>query len=83
MMAEKVFAVNHDRREIMAVGHESWGGTAEQSIKERLELFSPRHSAGRDQFMYLMEQFDTQDLEVQSKVTELGYTQVTGYWDAR
>lgn len=82
-MAEKVFAINHDRKEIMAVGHESWGGTAEHSIKERLELFSPRHNAGRDQFVYMMDQFDVQELEVQSKVTELGYKQVPGYWDAR
>jgi flavorubredoxin len=83
MMAEKVFAINHDRKEIMAVGHESWGGTAGENIKERLAVYAPRHAAGRDQFVYMMEQFDVQELEVQSKVTELGYKQVPGYWDAR
>lgn len=77
---ERVFAVNHDDKTMMAIGHESWGGNEAMDLKERIAIYAPNQSAGRDQFYYIVDKFNVQALMKESEAVKLQYKKMPGYW---
>lgn len=77
---ERVFAVCHEKKQIMAIGHTSWA-SMELPIKERLEIYAPGRDAGKDQYNFILQQFgDVDALIVESEALALNYKRVPGYW---
>ena len=81
MAGEKICAVNHDRKEFMAVGHSSWGEADLSNVTKALMVFAPRTQAGIDQFNHHNAQFGIEELLPWSKALELHYTRKKGFWD--
>jgi hypothetical protein len=79
---ERVWAVNHTKKEIMAVGHEAWGGSDALSTQDRLDIFAPNTQAGREQFFYLAKRFGVEELKRESDTQALNYKRINGFWES-
>lgn len=81
MAGEKICAINHTRKEFMAVGHSSLGEADLSNMKDALIVFAPRTQAGIDQFNHHNGQFGIEELLPWSKAVELNYARKKGFWD--
>ena len=80
-LQERVFAICHEKKQIMAVGHTSWA-PAELTVQERLERYAPGQEKGRAQHKFIMDNFGNVDeLLVESAALVLKYKRVPGYWE--
>lgn len=77
----RIFAVNHDRREVMKIGHSTWEKDPSAPIEERIKLFAPFNERGREQFFARATEFQIQELMEETKALELGYTRARSYWN--
>ncbi len=80
-----VFAVNHDRKEIIKAGMNSWEKEAglddTASIEQRLDAFKPRVIEAREKYEACMAKFQVQELAYEIEAGALGYTRVASYWN--
>ena len=79
---ERVWAVNHTKKEIMAVGHEAWCDKGDLPMQERLEIFAPNTQAGREQFFYMAKNFGIEELKRESDTQALNYKRINGFWES-
>lgn len=77
----RIFAVNHDRKEIMKIGHSTWDQNPDASIEERIKFFAPFNDRGREQFFARATEFQIQELVNEDAVEALGYTRTRSYWN--
>lgn len=77
----RIYGVNHDTKQVMRIGHTSWGGVGIEDMKERLAIYAPRTEKGIAQFNYIVERFNPSELLPEDKAMALGYERVRGYWD--
>jgi len=81
MSGEKICAINHDRKEFMAVGHSSWGDVDLTDIPKTMIIMAPCVQKAIEQFNYHSEQFGVQELMLWSQAETLGYDRKKGYWE--
>lgn len=77
----RIFAVNHDRKEVMKIGHSTWDKDPSASIEERIKLFTPFNERGREQFFTRAKEFQIQELVDETAAMALGYTRTRNYWN--
>ncbi len=76
----RIFAVNHDRQEVMKIGHTTWDKAPDAPILDRIKHFAPFVERGRVRFYDRANEFQVQELIEEEKVDDLGYKRVHSYW---
>lgn len=81
MSGQIIFAVNHERREIMKIGHTTWDKQPDAAIAERIKFFAPSQIEAKQLFNDRAEAFGIEELMLAEKAEQLGYTRVPSYWN--
>lgn len=75
----RVFAINHSKAQIMAVGHKAWFADIEQ-MDEALRVYRPAKPESVKLYEQSIQDFAPDVLLLEDDARKLNYKRVRGFW---